>query len=115
MLRRLRFPLVLLFVLSLAAAVPHTPLAPRTARAAPVTFSSVNAVGVSTGSAAPYPSTLAVSGLTGTVLHLSVTLTGLTYRSILNPAGCNWSALDILLVGPGGQASIVMSDVNRDG
>ena len=55
------------------------------------------------GPAAPYPSTIAVSGVAGVVADLDVRLTGLDH---------DWpSDIDVLLVGPGGQTALVMSDV----
>lgn len=55
------------------------------------------------GSASPYPATIGVSGLAGTVQHVAVRLDGLSHTF---PAD-----LDVLLVGPGGQAAMVMSDI----
>jgi len=58
------------------------------------------------GSAAPYPSTLTVSGFTGVVQKVTVTLNGLTH---------GWpDDLDVLLVGPTGQAALLMSDAGGD-
>ena len=46
-------------------------------------------------SAVPYPSSIPVSGLTGVITNLSVTLRGLSH---------SWpDDMDVLLVGPGGQ------------
>jgi subtilisin-like proprotein convertase family protein len=54
------------------------------------------------GTATPYPSTIAVSGLTDTVIDVDVTLKGVTHT---------WpDDIDVLLVSPGGQKSILMSD-----
>jgi len=55
------------------------------------------------GNASPYPATVNVSGLAGTVQHVAVRLNNLTHTF---PAD-----LDVLLVGPGGQAAMVMSDI----
>ena len=52
--------------------------------------------------ASPYPSNISVSGLVGTISNLTIELNG------LNAARPN--NLDILLVGPGGQAFQMMSD-----
>jgi subtilisin-like proprotein convertase family protein len=54
------------------------------------------------GVAAPYPSTVNVAGTTGVVTDVRVRLTGLTHTHIPD--------LDILLVGPGGQSVILLSD-----
>ena len=53
------------------------------------------------GSILPYPSTITVSGLSGTISGLTVTLDGLT---VSNP-----SAAGLLLVGPGGQSLPIMA------
>jgi subtilisin-like proprotein convertase family protein len=54
------------------------------------------------GTATPYPSTINVSGLTGVVTKVTVTLNGFTHT---------WpDDVDVLLVGPGGQQCILMSD-----
>jgi hypothetical protein len=54
------------------------------------------------GAANPYPSTISLSGIPGTVLHVRVILTGFTHRV---PAD-----VDVLVVAPGGQKTLVMSD-----
>jgi uncharacterized repeat protein (TIGR01451 family) len=56
----------------------------------------------SQGAASVYPSTLTVSGMTGVVNTVAVTLSNLTHTF---PAD-----LDILLVGPGGQHAMLLSD-----
>lgn len=56
-----------------------------------------------TGTAALYPSTIAVAGLAGTVTNVTVTLSNLTHS--------NSKGLDILLVGPAGHKVMLMSDV----
>lgn len=59
--------------------------------------------GATTGApAAPYPSNITVTGLVGTVKRLEVTFR--TYNHTFP------DDLDVLLVGPGGQAMIIMSD-----
>jgi subtilisin-like proprotein convertase family protein len=52
--------------------------------------------------ARPYPSHINVTGLGGTITHLTVALNGITHT---NP-----DDLDVLLVGPNGQKIILMSD-----
>ena len=52
--------------------------------------------------ASPYPSTITVSGLTGQVADVNVSLSGITHT---NP-----DDIDILLVGPGGQTAELLSD-----
>ncbi len=57
--------------------------------------------------AAPYPMAINVAGLTGTVTNVAVRLNGLTHT---------WPAdIDALLVGPGGQQSLFMSDIGSGG
>ncbi|MBK6991525.1 MAG: DUF11 domain-containing protein [Chitinophagaceae bacterium] len=78
----------------------------------PVTFTNTTSMlvpagqpGTTSGPAAPYPSTIAVSGLPTTgVAVQSVTLTNISH---------SWgSDVDVLLVGPGGQKFVLMSDVS---
>src|SRR5438876_6698737 len=63
---------------------------------APITIPDV-------GSGSPYPSTINVSGMTGVVSKVTVTLNQLTHTYP--------DDLDMLLVGPGGQGVLLMSDV----
>ncbi|HMJ65292.1 MAG TPA: immunoglobulin domain-containing protein [Candidatus Binatia bacterium] len=66
-------------------------------------FSNTVAISFPAGApVTPYPSTISVSGLTGRVVGLSVTLLNLSH-----PAPDD---IDVLLVGPGGQAVLMMSD-----
>jgi uncharacterized repeat protein (TIGR01451 family) len=58
------------------------------------------------GPASPYPSTIFVSGLTASVFHVRVTLNNLSHSFA--------DDLDILLVGPGGQTALLMSDCGGD-
>jgi subtilisin-like proprotein convertase family protein len=69
--------------------------------ATPITIPN-GAPTTTSGPANPYPASLAVAGITGTIQRLAVRLNSLTHTF---PAD-----LDILLVGPGGQKSILMSD-----
>ncbi|HEY1376056.1 MAG TPA: Ig-like domain-containing protein, partial [Gemmataceae bacterium] len=80
-------------------------------RITPATFTQTNATAIVThdptvagqpGTATPYPSTITVSGLTGVVTHLSVSLNNLTHESV--------DDLDVLLVAPGGTNIYLMSD-----
>jgi ELWxxDGT repeat protein len=57
----------------------------------------------SSGTATPYPSTLAVSNFPGLLARMEVTLSNLAHTFP--------SDVDILLVGPGGQKVMLMSDV----
>ena len=63
--------------------------------------------GTSTGAPSnPYPSTINVTGVTGTVTKVTVTLHNLNHTFP--------SDVDVLLVGPGGQTVILMSDVGGE-
>ena len=74
-----------------------------TAYAGNYTFSNNSPITISDNApASTYPSTINVSGTTGTVTKVSVTLTGLTHTF---PAD-----LDIMLVSPTGQHAMLMSD-----
>jgi subtilisin-like proprotein convertase family protein len=73
--------------------------------APPVTRSFTNTTAISIprkGQASPYPSTISASGLAGSVTSVTLTLRNLTHGSTRD--------LDILLVGPGGQRMVAMSD-----
>lgn len=59
------------------------------------------------GNANPYPSTINVSGVTGTISKVTVTLSGLSHTYS--------DDVDILLVGPGGQSVLLMSDAGSSG
>jgi subtilisin-like proprotein convertase family protein len=64
-----------------------------------------NAAGITipnSGSASPYPSTISVSGVTGTVNRVIVQLFGFNHTFP--------DDVDVLLVGPGGQKVILLSD-----
>ena len=76
------------------------------------TFTNTNFVTIpDNGKATPYPSVIAVSGLTGNVTRVTATLRGYSHT---------WpDDVDVLLVGPGGQRVLLMSDCGgghaRDG
>ena len=67
-------------------------------------FGNSALINIPTGSATatPYPSTVNVSGLSGTVTKVTATLNGLSHAFA--------DDVDILLVGPGGQTIILMAD-----
>src|SRR6185436_509990 len=70
------------------------------------TFDSTNRINIVDGQPAiPYPSVTTVAGLTGLVSRVAVTLVGLTHTF---PGD-----IDMLLVGPGGQSVVVMSDAGN--
>jgi hypothetical protein len=73
------------------------PLAPTTV------FSNPAAISVPDSTSSSVQSNITVSGMAGTISTVNLTLTGLT--------SCDVNALDMLLVGPGGQKYIFMSDV----
>ncbi len=60
----------------------------------------------SRGAASPYPSTIEVSGLVGVVLDVNVIVEGLTHPRPRD--------LDLLLQGPTGAHSLILSDVGGD-
>jgi subtilisin-like proprotein convertase family protein len=62
------------------------------------------AVTINNGAASPYPATITLSGYTGTITKVRVTLNGLSHNSRPDD-------IDMLLVGPGGQDAKIMSDV----
>ena len=70
------------------------------------TFSNLNSILIpgsgTEGIASPYPSIINVSGLTGTIADVNVTINGLSHTFP--------DDIDILLVGPGGQKIILISD-----
>jgi hypothetical protein len=67
-------------------------------------FSNSGPISVPTsGTATPYPQTVDVSGLSGKITDLNVTLHGVTHSFP--------DDLEVLLVGPGGQKVLLMSDV----
>jgi subtilisin-like proprotein convertase family protein len=70
----------------------------------PQSFSNATPVFINDrfGAATPYPSTINVSGLTGAITDVNVTLTNVDH---LNP-----DDIDILLVSPSGKSIVLMSD-----
>jgi Ca2+-binding RTX toxin-like protein len=91
---------------ALVAAIAAALLVPAAASAATQTFT--NSAGITIpqqGQGNPYPSTIGVSGLTGPVTDVDASVNGLSH--ICQPN------VDLLLVGPGGQRSILYSDSGR--
>lgn len=73
------------------------------AESATESFSNTGAISIAAfGAATPYPSAIAVSGVTDPVSDVNVTITGLMHGYP--------DDVDILLVGPGGQTVLLMSD-----
>jgi subtilisin-like proprotein convertase family protein len=71
----------------------------------PIIIPAPPSTGASTGApATPYPSTIDVSGVTGTVSKVTVDLFNFNFATFPDD-------VDILLVGPGGQKLLLMSDV----
>ncbi|MSU57841.1 MAG: DUF11 domain-containing protein [Pedosphaera sp.] len=70
------------------------------------TFSNPAAITIpDSGAATAYPSTITVAGITGLVGRVSVTLSNLNHTFIED--------VDVLLVGPGGQKVMLMSDAGN--
>src|SRR5687768_17980034 len=67
------------------------------------TFKTIPGVGTGPGAAAPYPSTLEVTGMKSTTSKVIATLSGLSHT---NP-----DDLEILLVAPDGRACQLMGDM----
>jgi subtilisin-like proprotein convertase family protein len=90
---------VALLLLALAAVVTARP-------AGAIVFSNSSTITIpsvgTTGVAFPYPSSITVSGLTGVVTDVNVTLNGLSHTF---PAD-----VDVLLVGPTGRTVVLMAD-----
>ncbi len=74
------------------------------ASAGATVFPNAGAITIPTGpgQSTPYPSTISVSGLTGTIVDVNATLTGITHTYP--------DDIDILLVGPAGQKVVLMAD-----
>jgi subtilisin-like proprotein convertase family protein len=69
-----------------------------------VTFTNPGGITIpDSGKANPYPSTITVSGVNGTVLDVNVSINGFNHTFP--------DDVDVLLVGPTGQTLVVMSDV----
>jgi Ca2+-binding RTX toxin-like protein len=86
-------------VLACALLVPVAIAVPQAGAA---TFASSGAITIpESGAANPYPSTINVAGIPGNVADVDVTLNGLTHTCM--------SDVRFLLVGPGGQTSILLS------
>ena len=84
-----------------------TPTATATASSTPTctpsNFSNTTSITINDNTAgSPYPSNIAVAGLTGTVTRVTVDLTGVSHTFP--------DDIDIMLVGPGGQNTLLMSD-----
>jgi subtilisin-like proprotein convertase family protein len=91
-----------------AFALTTRPFTSASAAAPDVVFTNTAPITINTFAppptvASPYPSTIAVSGMTGTTSKVTVTLVGITHP---NP-----SELDLLLVSPTGVKFILMSDI----
>src|SRR5207253_7352067 len=69
----------------------------------PAAIALTDATSYAVGLANPYPSSIPVSGLSGTVTDVQVTLNGLTHTYP--------DDLGLLLVGPTGQQIVLQSDV----
>ncbi len=71
-------------------------------------FASASAVTIPTsGNASPYPASITASGLTGTVMKVTATLSGFAHTFP--------DDVDVLLVGPGGQKTLLLSDAGGGG
>jgi uncharacterized repeat protein (TIGR01451 family) len=70
----------------------------------PVPFANAGSITINDSAAAtPYPSTISVSGITGSISKVTLSLNQMSHTFP--------SDVDIILVGPGGQKAYVMSDV----
>ncbi len=74
--------------------------------ASATTFSNTGSIAIpatgTSGIANPYPSAISVSGLSGTITDVNVTLTGYSHSFP--------SDVDVLLAGPGNQTTVLMAD-----
>src|SRR5206468_3408590 len=74
----------------------------------PSTFTNPAAITINDNAAgSPYPSNITVAGLSGTVTNVTVDLTGVSHTFP--------DDIDIMLVGPGGQNTLIMSDAGGGG
>src|SRR5262249_14161987 len=87
------------------------PWGPPAAHADMMTFNNLTPVAIpgsgTQGPGAPYPSAISVSGLTGPITDVTVTLNNLTHTFIPD--------VGVLLVGPGGQSVVLMDFVGTLG
>jgi len=82
------------------APVPNAPAA-QFCNSTPISIAG----GLGRGNATPYPSNITVSGVSGLITNVSITLNTLQH---------DWGRdIDILLVGPNGEKFIIMSDVGQ--
>ncbi len=100
-----RWTLALTVALLLAALLPLPP-----AQAATATFSNPASITIpatdTDGPANPYPSTISVSGLSGTITQVTVTLNSVSHTY---PGD-----LYVLLVSPGGHTTLLMADAGEN-
>lgn len=89
---------------SIGLAAPALAAADTFANTAPITINDGGLCGAVRAS--PYPSEISVSGLTGTITDVNVRLTALTHGFP--------DDVDVLLVGPAGQKTILMADTGGD-
>jgi subtilisin-like proprotein convertase family protein len=76
---------------------------PAAVAASSASFGNTTVISVpASGAATPYPSSITVTGLTGQLVRVTVTLVDLSHGHVPD--------LDILLVGPGGQTVLLLSD-----
>ncbi len=101
-------------VLALAITLSPLPFAQGKIKIPETVYSNPQAITINTASgltaptaAATYPSNIAVSGMSGTVTRVAVTLTGVTHPNFAN--------LDFLLVSPSGAKFIFASDLTEGG
>jgi len=109
------FGLALAVIVPLSAALPAAP-------AAAATFSNPSSIAlndpdsqshflngqqVQNATATPFPSTISVSGMSGTISSMSLVLNNVTYQYS--------DDIDVLLVGPGGQTLIPIAAIGPNG